>query len=71
MIKACVRARIVTGSYILQRDLSKFYGNRENQDCNIRKDDTEDVEHFILRGKSEFTGCSEWNWNFDLELNQW
>ena len=50
--KACVRARIVTGAYILQKDRSKFYGSREKPDCNLCKDGVEDIGHFILRCKT-------------------
>jgi len=47
--KALVKARLVTGVYVLQKDRSKFYGSREKPECVLCKDGDEDRNHFILK----------------------
>ena len=47
--KACVKTRLVTGVYVLQKDRSKLYGSREKPECVLCKDGDEDRNHFILK----------------------
>jgi hypothetical protein len=47
--KACVKARLVTGVYVLQKDRSKLYGSRVKPECVLCKDGDEDRNHFILK----------------------
>ena len=47
--KACAKARLVTGVYVLQKDRSKFFGSREKPECVLCKDGDEDRNHFILK----------------------
>ena len=47
--KACAKARLVTGVYVLQKDRSKLYGSREKPECVLCKDGDEDRNHFILK----------------------
>ena len=44
-----VKARIVTGTYILQTHLSKFNQQKTDTTCRLCREGEENIEHFILK----------------------
>ena len=50
--KACVKARILTGTYALQKDRAKFYKLKENSYCQLCSDGEENKRHFHLKCNS-------------------
>ena len=55
--RACVKAKIISGTYTLQADRAKFNGNRTSSLCPLCFKQSEDLMHFIIKclliGRSE------------------
>ncbi|CAC5418282.1 unnamed protein product [Mytilus coruscus] len=47
--KANIKARLLTGTYLLQEHVQRFTGNTEEQKCQLCQIEKEDIVHFILR----------------------
>ncbi|CAC5399290.1 unnamed protein product [Mytilus coruscus] len=47
--KANIKARFLTGTYLLQEHIQRFTGNTEEQKCQLCQIEKEDIVHFILR----------------------
>ncbi|CAC5369265.1 unnamed protein product [Mytilus coruscus] len=48
--KANIKARLLTGTYLLQEDIQRFTGNRtEEQNWQLCQIEKEDIVHFILK----------------------
>ncbi|CAC5390136.1 unnamed protein product [Mytilus coruscus] len=47
--KANIKARFLTGTYLLQEHIQRFTGNTEEQKCQLCQIEKEDMLHFMLR----------------------
>lgn len=47
--KANIKARLLTGTYLLQEHAQRFNGNSDDQKCLLCQIEQEDLKHFILR----------------------
>ena len=50
--KADIKARLMTGTYVLQSNRTKFNQNKVNPICLLCEVEPEDQEHFLLRCQS-------------------
>ncbi|VDI08034.1 Hypothetical predicted protein [Mytilus galloprovincialis] len=47
--KANIKARLLTGTYLLQEHIQRFNGNSDDQKCLLCQIEQEDLKHFLLR----------------------
>ncbi|XP_063411607.1 uncharacterized protein LOC134694525 [Mytilus trossulus] len=50
--RACVKAKIISGTYTLQADRAKFNGNRSSSLCPLCFKQSEDLMHFLIKCNS-------------------
>ncbi|CAG2257637.1 unnamed protein product [Mytilus edulis] len=50
--RACVKAKIISGTYTLQADRAKFNGNRTSSLCPLCFKQSEDLMHFLIKCNS-------------------
>jgi predicted nuclease with TOPRIM domain len=47
--KAQIKARLLTGTYLLQSDMQRFSKEKDEQKCELWQIEQENMEHFLLR----------------------
>jgi hypothetical protein len=47
--KAQIKARLLTGTYLLQSDMQRFSKEKDEQKCELCQIEQENMEHFLLR----------------------
>jgi hypothetical protein len=47
--KAQIKARLLTGTYLLQSDMQRFLKEKDEQKCELCQIEQENMEHFLLR----------------------
>ena len=57
--KAGFKAKLMTGTYVLQSNRAKFNQYSVNQTCLLCGDDTEDMIHFLLKYQSLSETCDQ------------
>ena len=59
--KAGIKARLMTGTYVLQSNRAKFNKYKVDPTCTLCGDGPEDQEHFLLRCRSLSETCHPFN----------
>ena len=47
--KAQIKARLLTGTYLLQSDMQRFSKEKDEQKCELCQIEQDNMEHFLLR----------------------